>query len=82
MAPEITEKLNLVERLVEEILVVLDNLDADHLASVQVEALYRLGEGGRSKVLFHLAQKRETASRAYARRVSQRASTGRKVGAE
>ena len=40
--------------LVEEVLVVLDDLDAHELAGVQVDALHRLGEGGAPQVLAHL----------------------------
>mmetsp|Transcript_27575 Transcript_27575/g.68551 ORF Transcript_27575/g.68551 Transcript_27575/m.68551 type:complete len:245 (-) Transcript_27575:283-1017(-) len=51
---EVREQLDLVERLVKEVLVVLDDLNAHHLARVKVEALHCLGEGGGSQVLLHL----------------------------
>jgi hypothetical protein len=40
MPPQVAQQLDLVERLIEEVLVVLDDLDAHHLARVQVEALH------------------------------------------
>ena len=48
------QQLDLVEALVEEVLVVLDDLDAHRLAGVQVEALHRLRERRRAQVLAHL----------------------------
>mmetsp|Transcript_33345 Transcript_33345/g.107263 ORF Transcript_33345/g.107263 Transcript_33345/m.107263 type:complete len:259 (-) Transcript_33345:260-1036(-) len=56
---QVSQELDLVERLVEEVLVVLDDLDANHLARVQVEALHRLGEGGRAEVLLDLVARRD-----------------------
>ena len=50
----VPQQLDLVEALVEEVLVVLDDLDAHRLAGVQVEALHRLREGRRAEVLLDL----------------------------
>ena len=54
MLLDVAQQLDLVEGLVEEVLVVLDDLDADHLAGEEVDALHRLREGGRAQVLLHL----------------------------
>mmetsp|Transcript_58882 Transcript_58882/g.170820 ORF Transcript_58882/g.170820 Transcript_58882/m.170820 type:complete len:212 (-) Transcript_58882:1090-1725(-) len=55
------KQLDLVKGLVHIILVVLDNLHADHLARVQVEALHGPGEGSRPQVVQHLISSRNDA---------------------
>ena len=51
---EIVQQHDLVQTLIEEVLVVLDDLDADHLAGMQIQALDRLRERRRAEILLHL----------------------------
>mmetsp|Transcript_126574 Transcript_126574/g.269976 ORF Transcript_126574/g.269976 Transcript_126574/m.269976 type:complete len:387 (+) Transcript_126574:721-1881(+) len=51
---DVLQQLDLIQGLVEEVLVVLDDLHADHLVVLQIKALNSSREGSRSKVLKNL----------------------------
>ena len=46
-------------RLVEEVLVIADDLDADHVVRAQVNALHRTREGARTEVIDDLIASRD-----------------------
>mmetsp|Transcript_55807 Transcript_55807/g.155600 ORF Transcript_55807/g.155600 Transcript_55807/m.155600 type:complete len:326 (-) Transcript_55807:1149-2126(-) len=47
---DVLQQLDFIQRLVEEVLVVLDDLHANHLVALEVQALHRPGKGGRAQV--------------------------------
>mmetsp|Transcript_49500 Transcript_49500/g.125769 ORF Transcript_49500/g.125769 Transcript_49500/m.125769 type:complete len:271 (-) Transcript_49500:1004-1816(-) len=55
------QEFDLVERLVDEVLVVLDDFHADHLACLEIQALHRAAEGRRAQVVQDLVAGRDNA---------------------